>query len=238
MTLESVVKVSPTLTTVLDLFTPANQASLEQSDADFGSGGALVLPDQPGSIPHMVVAAGKDGNMYFMNEDNLGGYSPIKNNVLGTYSIGGCWCGQSYFLDADGTGRLVGSGGYAISLWRVQTSSNASLRLLKRSLYIGGNQNPGFFTTISSNGTTNPIIWALSHPNNSGKNPLFLYAFNPEAGKSTMKKLFSKKAGYWPNLGGNSNLVPVVANGQVFVASNKILEIFGLTGAKTRTKKK
>jgi hypothetical protein len=127
---------------------------------------------------------------------------------------------------------------YAISLWRVQTSPNASLRLLKRSLYIGGNQNPGFFTTISSNGTTNPIIWALSHPNNSGKNPLFLYAFNPEAGKSTMKKLFFKKAGYWPNLGGNSNLVPVVANGQVFVASNKILEIFGLTGAKTRTKKK
>jgi hypothetical protein len=235
---ESVVKVSPTLTTVLDLFTPSNQASLEQSDADFGSGGALVLPDQPGSIPHMAVAAGKDGNMYFMNEDNLGGYSPTKNNVLGTYSIGGCWCGQSYFLDADGTGRVVGSGGYAISLWQVQTSPNANLHLLKRSAYIGGNQDPGFFTTISSNGTSNPIIWALSHPNNSGKNPLFLFAFNPEAGKSTMKKLFSKKAGYWPNLGGNSNLVPVVANGQVFVASNKILEIFGLTGAKTRTKKK
>src|SRR4029077_385201 len=45
---ESVVKVSPNLSTVLDLFTPKNQAALDQSDADFGSGGVLVLPDQPG----------------------------------------------------------------------------------------------------------------------------------------------------------------------------------------------
>ena len=73
---ESVVKVSPTLTTVLDLFTPKNQPTLDQGDIDFGSGGALVLPDQPGSIPHLAVAAGKFGTMYLMNEDNLGGYSP------------------------------------------------------------------------------------------------------------------------------------------------------------------
>jgi len=90
---ESVVKISSTLTTVLDLFTPDDQASLDAGDVDFGSGGVLVLPDQPGSIPHMAVAAGKDGNMYFMNEDNLGGYSPNQNSVLGTYSVGGCWCG-------------------------------------------------------------------------------------------------------------------------------------------------
>src|SRR5258708_8671860 len=92
---QSVVKVSPNLTTVLDLFTPINQASLDQSDADYGSGGLLMLPDQPGSIPHLAVAAGKDGNMYFMNEDNLGGYSTTKNNVLRTYAVGSCWCGQS-----------------------------------------------------------------------------------------------------------------------------------------------
>jgi hypothetical protein len=35
-------------------------------------------------------------------------------------------------------------------------------------------------------------------------------------------------AGNWPNVQGNSNLVPVVANGRVFVASNKQLQIFGL----------
>ena len=234
---ESVVKISPTLTTMLDLFTPANQASLEQSDADFGSGGVLVLPDQPGSTPHMAVAAGKDGNMYFMNGDNLGGYSPNKNNVLGTYSVGGCWCGQSYFRDPDGTGRVVSSGGTWVRLWQVQTAPSPKLVQLKSSPSVGVGQDPGFFTAISSNGTSNPIIWALSHPQNVSKSPLFLYAFNPESGKSTMKKLFRAKAGFWPNLGGNANLVPVVANGEVFVASNKVLKIFGLTGAKAQTKK-
>jgi len=109
---ESVVKMSPTLTTVLSLFTPDNQVSLDQGDTDFGSGGVLVLPDQAGPDPFLAVAAGKDGNMYLMNEDDLGGYSPSTNNVLGTYSVGGCWCGESYYVDpTDGTGRVVSSGG-------------------------------------------------------------------------------------------------------------------------------
>ncbi|MGB9236948.1 MAG: hypothetical protein WCC04_21265 [Terriglobales bacterium] len=231
---ESVVKVSSTLTTVQGLFTPKNQRTLDDNDEDFGSGGVLVLPDQPGSMPHLAVAAGKNGSMYLMNEDNLGGYSPSKNNVLGTYSIGGCWCGQSYFVDpADGLGRVVSSGGTAAIEWKIQTSPTVALKKVSTSPSIGGSQNPGFFTTISSNGNSNPIIWALSHPPNTSKAPIFLFAFDPESGGSRMKQLFTAQAGAWPNVTGNSNLVPVVANGQVFVASNKQLQIFGLTGAKT-----
>jgi len=45
-----------------------------------------------------------------------------------------------------------------------------------------------------------------------------------------MTTLFTATAGAWPNMGGNANLVPVVANGLVFVASNKQLQIFGLNG--------
>jgi len=235
---ESVVKISSTLATVLDLFTPSNQVALDQSDGDFGSGGVLVIPDQPGSIPHLAVAAGKDGNMYFMNEDNLGGYSPHKNNVLGTYAIGGCWCGQSYFMDADGTGRVVASGGNSISLYRIETSPKVALHFLKGSVSIPGSQNPGFFTSVSSNGTKAPIIWALSHPTGVGSDPINLYAFDPSSGKTTMKTLFSAQAGYWPNINGNSNLVPVVANGRVFVASNQTLEIFGLLDGKSGAKRK
>ncbi|MGB9197240.1 MAG: hypothetical protein WCB53_09995 [Terriglobales bacterium] len=232
---ESVIKISPTLTTVLDLFTPDDQASLDDGDVDFGSGGALILPDQPGSIPHMAVAAGKDGNMYFMNEDNLGGYSPNQNNVLGTYNIGGCWCGQSYYQDATGS-HVVSSGGNLVRLWQLQTSPKPALTQLKTSAYIPGLQDPGFFTAISSNGASNAVIWAVSRPQSAGKYPLFLYAFNPASGKTTMKKTFRVKAGYWPNTGGNSNLVPVIANGQVFVASNKNLDIFGLLGGNSKTK--
>jgi hypothetical protein len=229
---ESVVKVSSNLSTVLDLFTPSNQGSLDQSDSDFGSGGVLVLPDQPGSTPHLAVAVGKVGTMFLMNEDNLGGYSTITNNVIATYSVGGCWCGPSYFVDpSDGLARVVSSGGKNVEVWKLQTSPKP---LLKRvhSGWVGGGQDPGFFTSISSNGTASPIIWALSHPpNTSKKYPISLYAFNPEAGTATMPHIFQASAGTWPNTGGNANLVPVVANGEVFVASYKQLQIFGLTGA-------
>jgi hypothetical protein len=226
---ESVVKVSSTLTTVLDLFTPKNQQALDEKDADFGSGGVLVLPDQPGSTPHLAVAAGKIGTMFLMNEDKLGGFSLSKNNVLGSYAVGGCWCGQSYFVDpSDGVARVVSSGGRSVRVWKLQTSPNVALTQVAASSSLGGAQDPGFFTTISSNGGASPIIWALSRPLNSSKAPIFLFAFDPESGGSTMKQLFKEAAGAWPNLGGDSNLVPAVANGLVFVASNQQLQIFGL----------
>jgi len=225
---ESVIKVSSNLTTVLDKFTPKNVASLDQTDNDFGSGGALVLPDQPGSIPHLAVAAGKNGSMFLMNEDNLGGFSTTTNNVLQTVQVGGCWCGQSYFVDSDGAARIVTSGGRTAEVWKLQTSPTQTLTKLSTSPSIAGGQFAGFFTTISSNGRSNFIIWALSHPTSTASNGINLFAFNPEAGGATMTQLFTGSAGTWPNTGGNSNLVPVVANGKVYVASNKELRIFGL----------
>jgi hypothetical protein len=237
---ESVVKMSPTLTTLEDIFTPNNQASLDDGDVDFGSGGVLVLPDQPGSTPHLAVAAGKAGIMYLMNEDKLGGYSPTKNSVIGSYSIGGCWCGQSYYVDpVDGLARVVSSGGTAVEVWKVNTSPKVSLTTESKLSSVSGQQDPGFFTTISSNGTASPIIWALSRPTvvpGTGKTSLSLFAFDPDSGKNkkALKQLIRLSVGSWPNLGGNSNLVPVVANGQVFVASNKQLQVFGLLANKAK----
>jgi hypothetical protein len=231
---ESVVKVSPNLTTVLDIFTPSNQASLDHADADFGSGGVLMLPDQPGPTPHLAAAAGKVGTMFLMNADNLGGYSTTKNNVIGQYAVGGCWCGPSYFVDSDGTPRVVSSGGRSAKVWKLQTSPKASLTRVAGSPSIaGGLQWPGFFTSVSSNKKTNPIIWALSRPPNATTAPIYLYAFDPHSlTGTTMKQLFKTQAGTWPNVTGNANLVPVVANGEVFVASYAQLQIFGLKATK------
>jgi hypothetical protein len=62
---------------------------------------------------------------------------------------------------------------------------------------------------------------------------LGFYAFDPEAGGSTLKQIFlSTTPGTWP-YNGNANLVPVVANGQVFIASSQQLTIFGLLPAAT-----
>jgi hypothetical protein len=232
---ESVVKISSDLTTVLELFTPSDQASLDEGDVDFGSGGVMVLPDQSGSDPHLAVAAGKDGNMYFMDEDSLGGYSTTKNNVLGTYNIGGCWCGQSYFVDpGDSIPRVVTSGGDTVQVFQVLTSgSSPTLNQVAQSSNASGSSS-GFFTSISSNGTSNAIIWALSRPGSPSTGNVHLYAFNPDSG-STLQPLFTASAGSWPNTTGNSNLVPVVANGEVFVASYQQLQIFGLNNPTTTT---
>jgi hypothetical protein len=228
---ESVVKVSPDLTTVLDVFTPYTQPSLDAVDNDFGSGGVMVLPDQPGSLPHLAVAAGKDGNLFLMNEDNLGGFSTTKNNVLGTYPIGGCWCGPSYYVDhSDGLGRVVTSGGYNVEVFKVQSAAHKTLlSKMSSSPAIVGTTHLGFFTAISSNGTANPIIWALSHPSSGATGaPLYLYAFNPESvSGGTMHQVRKIAAG----TGNPPNLVPTVANGEVFVGSSGELKIFGLKAA-------
>jgi hypothetical protein len=228
---ESVVKVSLDLTTVVDLFTPSNQAQLDHGDTDFGSGGVLVLPDQTGSTPHLAVAAGKYGSMYLMNEDQLGGYSTTTNNVLGTYLVGGCWCGESYFVDpTDGAARVVTSGGHAVRVWKLQTSPRPKLVLVTQSPTVRSGQFAGFFTSVSSNGNATPIIWALTRPASPKSTGIGLYAFNPDSG-AKMARLFYANAGAWPNYGGDLNQVPVVANGKVYVASHKQLQIFGLKQA-------
>jgi len=230
---ESVIKVSTDLTTVLDLFTPRNVTELDANDTDFGSGGVMVLPDQPGSTPHLAVAAGKEGAMFFMNEDNLGGFSTQTNHVLGTYNIGGCWCGESYFVDPkDNAARVVSSGASSILVWKLLTSPTLSLTKVGSSPSIQTPQT-GFFTSVSSNGTANPIIWALARP--MGKQTtVSLYAFSPDLGGTTLKQLFLGTAGTWVVNGSNANLIPVVANGRVFVASYKELVILGLKQARTR----
>jgi hypothetical protein len=246
---ESVVKVSSTLSSVLDLFTPSDQWYLDQHDIDFGSGGVMVLPDQPGSIPHMAVAAGKEGNLFLMNVDHLGGFSSSGNNVLGTYPIGNCWCGESYYVDpADGAGRVVTSGGTGnpvdgpalanqLELWKVQTNPTVGLSEVG-SVQIGGSgQGPGFFTSISSNGQATPVIWAISRPFNVSPYSVNLFAFDPDSGGPILTQLLKTGAGTWPNWTGNANLVPLVANGQVYVASYKQLQVFGLTANNLRVEK-
>ena len=227
---ESVVKMSADLTTVVDIFTPQDQAHLDMHDIDFGSGGVMLLPEQPGNVPNLAVAAGKEGNLFLLDQSNLGGYSTVSNNVLGTYSIGSCWCGESYFVDPqDGLARVVSSGGNSVEVWKLQTAPAPSLTLVSSATGITlGLQHPGFFTSVSSNGSAAPIIWALSHPANSSQAPIFLYAFDPQSGGANLHRIFAGKAGVWPSTHANSNLVPVVANGQVFVASYKQLQIFGL----------
>jgi len=175
--------------------------------------------------------------MYLLDRDKLGEFAPSgPDQVLDTVNIfksdtnpntGACWCGQSYFIGADGIGRVVSSGGRTLMGWKVQTSG--PVKLIKdweaQESLISNVFQKGFFTSVSSNGQAaeSAVIWAVQRP--TKKPPeLALWAFDGKDGT----KLAALPAGAWPHTGGAANTVPVVSNGEVYVASYKALKIFGL----------
>jgi hypothetical protein len=88
---------------------------------------------------------------------------------------------------------------------------------------------------VSSNGTQagTGIIWTVGRPV-AGANDnaaVILYAFTATPSSGSLVTLFAGVAGFWPSLGANANIVPVVANGNVFVAAYQTLAIFGLRPA-------
>jgi hypothetical protein len=227
---ESMVKLSADLGGVIDFFTPADVNNLDQNDTDFGSGGTLVLPDQTGPKPHLAVAAGKDGNMYIVDRDT-GKMGEFKNpNASASVSISGdCHCGPSYFQGSDGVGRVVSSGGSEIIQWTVNTANMPALAQEAKTPVTSG-QDGAAFTSISSNGRTanTAIIWTVGRPESNANTHVTLQAFNATPSGGALKALWSSNAGTWPNTGGNANIVPTVANGMVYVASYRQMQIFGL----------
>lgn len=219
---ESAAEMSSDLSALQGLFTPVDWGTLDNYDADFGSGGLMLLPPQSGLYPNLAVAAGKDGNLYLLNADNL-------HRQFSSYNIGGCWCGPSYYQGSDGAGRVVTSGGSTVGVWKVNINRRGmpSLGNVENAGITNG-QDGGFMTTISSNGTTagSAVVWALGRPTDSSPAYVTLYAINPDNGQ----QLFSETAGQWPYTGGNANIVPVEANGLVYVASYQMLTIFGPGG--------
>ncbi len=96
------------------LFTPQGDLGwqvLDEEDADFGSGGAMLLPPQPGAATNLAVAAGKVGVMYVLNADDISNGKPKTGKAFSTANVGSCWCGPSYYKASDGFGRVVSSGG-------------------------------------------------------------------------------------------------------------------------------
>jgi hypothetical protein len=233
---ESVIRVSGNLGTLRSSFTPSNYFTLDQGDTDLGSGGTLVLPDQAGSIPHLAVAGGKDGRTFLLNRDQLGGYTTGgPDKVVQTLFTGGCWCGPAYFVGSDGVGRVITGGGNGVMSWKLQTSP--STQLVFDSSTGSGDvnglpDNGGAIPVISSNGTVagSAIVWFVQRPaTSSDQDPGTPITLHAVAASDLSQQLVSIQAGTWTHaVNSNANLVPTVANGKVYVASNKQLQIFGL----------
>ncbi len=118
--------------------------------------------------------------------------------------------------------------GNNVMVWRVQTSPRTALVQDSMSPTLPSGQDRGFLTSVSSNGTTTrtAIIWAVARPSHHAAQNVTLVAYDG----SDSTSLFSAVAGSWPSSSTNANIVPIVANGRVYVASYKQLAIFGLNG--------
>ena len=82
---ESAVKLVPSANgfTVATFFTPNNYTTLENGDLDFGSSQVMLLPNT-----NQILSGCKDGKLYLLDRDNMGGYNVGTNNVLQTVDLG------------------------------------------------------------------------------------------------------------------------------------------------------
>jgi hypothetical protein len=78
---DSFVRLSPNLT-VLDYFTPFDQATFAANDEDVGAGGLLLVPDQSGPFPHEIIGCGKYPAIYVLDRDNMGKFKTISNSQI------------------------------------------------------------------------------------------------------------------------------------------------------------
>ena len=202
---ESVVQLRKDLTHIDGIFTPSNVVNLDKADGDLGSGGVLLLPPQSGNIVSLAVAGGKDGKLFLLDANNMGGFTPGgPNKVLDTHQLAGCWCGPSWFTGSDGIGRVVTSEGNFLQTWQLQLSPSPKLVLEgSGSIATGQLQDPGFFTSVSSNGTTagTAIIWAVGRPTVPTEPTVTHYAFAATPSDETLTQLFSSPAELRPKVG-------------------------------------
>ena len=77
-----------------DFFSPANAPSLDAADTDFGAGGPVGLPFGTTTYPDVLVQAGKDGRIFLLNRDSLGGRKQGPGGTDNVLSVKGPYGGQ------------------------------------------------------------------------------------------------------------------------------------------------
>jgi chitodextrinase len=233
---DSFVKIDPT-GTVVDYFTPSDQASISATNFDLGAAGPLLLPDQPGAHTHLIVSAGKDNTVYLVDRDKMGGFNSNDNSQIvqslvdifpygtpepGNYSSPVYFNGTVYF-------GPIADNIQAFRLTNGLLSTSATTRSSDIYAY------PGATMTISANGSANGILWAVQRNGDCGTqsscgtaSPGVLKAY--DASNLTFLLYSSDQA-----IGDRDALdfavkfsVPIVANGKVFVGTTGRLTVYGL----------
>jgi hypothetical protein len=220
----SFLKLAPagTALRVADYFTMSNEIAESAADMDLGSGGEMLLPDltdSGGTVRHLVVGAGKDGNLYVVDRDNMGKFNATTNNIWqeldhpfqgAVFSSPAYFNGTLYYAEVNGTLK-------AFPITNAKLGNASSAQSPTQFPY------PGTSPVISANGTANGIVWA--HENSS---TAVLHAY--DAGNLAHELYNSNQAtGNRDHFGAaNKYITPTVADGKVFVGTQNSVAVFGL----------
>jgi outer membrane protein assembly factor BamB len=218
---------------VADYYTPWNQAALSANDLDLGSGGVMLLPDQPGGNPHLLVVGGKEGRIYLINRDNMGHFSAnprtqhtveqLPGQVNWLFDTPAYYNNTIYYASYGTPGQpSLNQGEHLKAFSLVQGLINPAARV---SPFTYG--YPGASPSISANGATNGIVWTVSNAGAAFGNVPALRA----ADASDVSHVL-----YDSSLAGAGNqstravkfAVPTIANGKVYVGSSNALTLYGL----------
>ena len=206
---------------VQDYFTSATQSMQDNQSEVLGSGGILMLPDQPGPNPHLAILADKFQNIYVVNRDNLGHYRPPGNNIVQQFKFDSStlltapvyFDGKVYFSGADDAIRTYTM---ADGLLSGSSTDQTDDRF----------EFPGAVPTISSNGTSDAVLWAITSRAFSSNASAVLYAYDPT--NLGAGPLYNSDQNSSDNPGGAIRFaVPTVADGKVYVGAAGQLSVFG-----------
>jgi hypothetical protein len=230
---DSFLRLAPTNLSVLDYFTPDNAQVLEENDVDLGSGSNILVPNNSSSTPHETIGGGKDGNIFVVNRDEMGSFSPSQNNVIQTVHTGTqqynnifstpvYWNGSIYYHCSH---DVLHAFSWSASTGLMSTSPTSSAT----AVYTQHGATP----SLSANGDANGIIWDTDNTNYnqntpSSSGPLVLHAYDA-TNVATELYNSSQAAGSRDTAGlALKFTVPTIASGKVFVPTGDELDIYGL----------
>jgi hypothetical protein len=246
---DSVVKLGPPQSgsfAVQDYFTPYNQLDFSQNDIDVSSSGLLLLPPLPSpSNVHLLATDSKIGTIYLLNTSNLGGYCgnltpactnsdpQIVQEVIGaTTGIWGApayWNGNLYWAGTNDTLKAFAFNTTTGALSSAPTSETSEVF-----------QFAAPSPTVSANGNTNGILWAVDGSARdssctNGSSCLGLFAYDATNLQNLLYN--SMQAANNRDSPGSAVkfAVPVVANGKVYVGAQYQVTAFGELGLTAAT---